>query len=41
MVFFGKKKKRIREICNLSIRFESAKKRLEKMEEKSKEGLVI
>ena len=34
-------KKNIREICNISIRFESAKKRLEKMEEKFKEGFVI
>ena len=40
-VFFFFLKKKNREICNMSIRFESAKKRLEKMEEKSKEGLVI
>ena len=34
-------KKNVREICNMSIRFKSAKKRPEKMEKKSKEGLVI
>ena len=36
-----KKKKRVREICKMPIRFKSAKKRPEKMEEKSKERLVI
>ena len=39
--FLKKKKKKVREICNMSIRFKSAKKRPEKMEKKSKERLVI